>query len=75
MHYLRDAASIEAIRRRLSATRRVVIIGAGYIGLETAASLRALGITVTVLETAERVLQRVTAPEVSAFLKCPRFCS
>lgn len=67
VHYLRDAASIEAIRRRLSATRRVVIIGAGYIGLETAASLRALGITVTVLETAERVLQRVTAPEVSAF--------
>lgn len=68
VHYLRDAADIEAIRAGLGNARRVAIIGAGYIGLETAASLRALGgVDVTVLETAERVLQRVTAPEVSAF--------
>lgn len=68
VHYLRDASDIEAIRGRLAGTRRVVIIGAGYIGLEAAASLRTLGGTsVTVLESAERVLQRVTAPEVSAF--------
>lgn len=68
VHYLRDASDIEAIRGRLANTRKVVIIGAGYIGLEAAASLRALGGTsVTVLESAERVLQRVTAPEVSSF--------
>ena len=68
VHYLRDASDIEAIRGGLTDTRRVVIIGAGYIGLETAASLRTLGGTsVTVLESAERVLQRVTAPEVSEF--------
>lgn len=68
VHYLRDAADIEAIRHELAEARHVVIIGAGYIGLETAASLRALGgIDVTVLETAERVLQRVTAPELSTF--------
>ncbi|MCE5292424.1 MAG: FAD-dependent oxidoreductase, partial [Nocardiaceae bacterium] len=67
VHYLRDAADIEAIREGLDGARRVVIIGAGYIGLETAASLRKLGVEVTVLESAERVLQRVTAPEVSAF--------
>lgn len=68
VHYLRDASDIEAIRGGLSDAKRVVIIGAGYIGLETAASLRVLGgVEVTVLETAERVLQRVTAPEVSTF--------
>lgn len=67
VHYLRDAADIEGIRHGLSTARHVVIIGAGYIGLETAASLRTLGATVTVLETADRVLQRVTAPEVSRF--------
>jgi 3-phenylpropionate/trans-cinnamate dioxygenase ferredoxin reductase subunit len=67
VHYLRDAADIEAIRSGIADTSRVVIIGAGYIGLETAASLRKLDVEVTVLESAERVLQRVTAPEVSAF--------
>jgi 3-phenylpropionate/trans-cinnamate dioxygenase ferredoxin reductase subunit len=67
VHYLRDARDIEAIRERLIDVRSAVIIGAGYIGLETAASLRGLGIAVTVLEAADRVLQRVTAPEVSAF--------
>ncbi len=42
-------------------------MGGGYIGLETAASLCSLGMNVTVLEATERVLERVTAPEVSAF--------
>lgn len=67
VHYLRDASDIEAIRDGLASTSHAVIIGAGYIGLETAASLRKLGISVSVLEVADRVLQRVTAPEVSAF--------
>ncbi|MTD43239.1 NAD(P)-binding protein [Conexibacter sp. W3-3-2] len=67
VHQLRDAADIEAIRGSLADTRRAVIVGAGYIGLEAAASLRKLGVDVTVLEVADRVLQRVTAPEVSAF--------
>lgn len=67
VHYLRDAADIEAIRGGITDVDRVAIIGAGYIGLETAASLRKLGVEVTVLESAARVLQRVTAPEVSAF--------
>lgn len=67
VHYLRDAADTEAIRDRLDHTRHAVIVGAGYIGLETAASLRKLDVEVTVLESADRVLQRVTAPEVSSF--------
>ncbi|MCC1495336.1 NAD(P)/FAD-dependent oxidoreductase [Alcanivorax sp. 1008] len=67
VHYLRTLADVEGIRRELPDSGRVVIIGGGYIGLETAASLRKQGIDVVVLEMAERVLQRVTAPEVSAF--------
>lgn len=67
VHLLRTMADINAIRAELSVTRHVVIIGAGYIGLETAASLRKLGIAVTVLESAERILERVTAPVVSEF--------
>ena len=50
-----------------SAKKRVVIIGGGYIGLETAASLKKLGAEVTVLERENRVLERVTAPEMSEF--------
>ncbi|MTD43690.1 NAD(P)-binding protein [Conexibacter sp. W3-3-2] len=67
VHYLRDAADIEAIKGSLATAGRAVIVGAGYIGLEAAASLRKLGVEVTVLEAADRVLGRVTAPEVSAF--------
>ncbi|WP_354701595.1 Ferredoxin--NAD(P)(+) reductase fdr [Paraconexibacter sp. AEG42_29] len=67
VHYLRDAADIGAIKDSLATAARAVIIGAGYIGLEAAASLRKLGVAVSVIEVADRVLQRVTAPEVSAF--------
>ncbi|AZZ82426.1 putative oxidoreductase [Gordonia paraffinivorans NBRC 108238] len=67
VHSLRTASDVEAIRAAAVQGRRVVIVGGGYIGLETAASLRALGVEVTVLEAAARVLERVTAPVVSAF--------
>jgi 3-phenylpropionate/trans-cinnamate dioxygenase ferredoxin reductase subunit len=65
--YLRTAVDVELIRKAAIAGGRVVIVGGGYIGLETAASLRQLGLDVTVIEAAERVLERVTAPEVSDF--------
>lgn len=65
--YLRKIADVERIRAQVRPGGRAVIIGAGYIGLETAALLRSLGMQVTVLEMLDRVLQRVTAPEVSAF--------
>jgi len=67
IHYLRTLADVLAIKAQLANVSRVVIIGAGYIGLEAAAVLRTLGKQVTVLERAERVLQRVTGPAVSAF--------
>lgn len=69
VHYLRTVDDIEAIRSRLSgiANPSVVIAGGGYIGLETAAALNKLGAKVSVLEMMERILQRVTAPEISEF--------
>jgi 3-phenylpropionate/trans-cinnamate dioxygenase ferredoxin reductase subunit len=65
--YLRDLNDVDRIRGFIGPGKSAVIIGGGYIGLETAASMRKLGMEVTVLEALPRVLQRVTAPEVSAF--------
>ena len=67
VHYLRNIADIQAIKPYVNEGKRAVIIGGGYIGLETAASLKKIGMDVVVLEMAERVLQRVTAPEMSEF--------
>ncbi|MBB6520730.1 NAD(P)/FAD-dependent oxidoreductase [Pseudoteredinibacter isoporae] len=67
VHYLRNAEDAQQIQQQLKVGSRVIIIGGGYIGLETAASLKKLGAEVTVLEAAERILQRVTAAEVSNF--------
>lgn len=50
-----------------SEKKRVIIIGGGYIGLETAASLKKTGASVTVLEREERILARVTAPVMSDY--------
>lgn len=67
--YLRDTQDVLAIKTQVKAGQQAVIIGGGYIGLETAASLRKQGMEVTVLEAMPRILQRVTAPELSTFYK------
>ena len=67
VHYLRGIADADTIRAACTAGGRAVIIGGGYIGLEVAATLRELGMEVTVLEMADRVMNRVTCPQVSAF--------
>lgn len=67
LFYLRTLADADALRPRFIAGQRLLIIGAGYIGLEVAAVARQCGLEVTLLEAAPRVLARVTAPVVSAF--------
>lgn len=67
VHVLRTAADVDAIRTDLAGARRMVVIGAGYIGLEVAAVARRLGLEVTVVEAAPRPLARVTSPELSGF--------
>ncbi|MEO1643490.1 MAG: FAD-dependent oxidoreductase [Pseudomonadota bacterium] len=64
---LRNLADVERIRPRMMAGQRIVIVGAGYIGLEAAAVARQLELEVTVLEMADRVLARVTSPVMSEF--------
>ncbi|CDF79814.1 ferredoxin reductase [Formosa agariphila KMM 3901] len=68
---MRTYADAIHIKKALNATeqKRVVIIGGGYIGLETAASLKKMGADVTVLERETRVLARITAPEMSEFFQ------
>lgn len=68
---LRTAAHVQGIRNAVGSNsdKKVVVIGGGYIGLEIAASLKKLGADVTVLEREERILARVTAPEMSKFFK------
>lgn len=73
--YLRQANEVEAIRAALPKAKQAVIIGAGYIGLEVAAVLGQIdGMTVTVLEMGERILQRVTSPVVSSYLSTLHQC-
>jgi 3-phenylpropionate/trans-cinnamate dioxygenase ferredoxin reductase subunit len=64
---LRNIVDAQAIRERLGPGRRVVVIGAGFIGLEIAATARALGGEVTIVEIAERPLGRAVSALTSAF--------
>lgn len=67
VHYLRSMADVMDIKRNVRNGGKAVIIGGGYIGLETAAVLTRLGMSVSVLEMLPRILARVTAPELSEF--------
>lgn len=64
---LRDLSDVERIRPHLMDDQCLAIVGAGYIGLEAAAVARQMGLKVTVLEMADRVLARVTSPVMSDF--------
>lgn len=67
--YLRSLRDAERIRAYAKKARNAVILGAGYIGLETAASLRSAGLEVTVIEPYHRIMRRVTTEEVSGFFE------
>jgi 3-phenylpropionate/trans-cinnamate dioxygenase ferredoxin reductase subunit len=67
VYYLRGIADADRIRSEFVSGRRLVVIGGGYIGLEVAATARELGMEVTVLEMAERVMNRVVCAELSVF--------
>ena len=67
VHELRDLRDVDGLKPVVTAGKAMVIVGAGYIGLEAAAVARQLGATVTVLEMADRVLARVTSPVMSEF--------
>jgi 3-phenylpropionate/trans-cinnamate dioxygenase ferredoxin reductase subunit len=67
IHYLRTIDDVDGIRADVKPGANLVIVGGGYIGLEVAAVGIELGMNVHVLEMEERILQRVTTPEMSAY--------
>jgi len=67
VHYLRCLKDVPPIQTNCMPQARVLIIGGGYIGLETAATCRKMGCEVTVLEMADRLMNRVVAPSVSKY--------
>jgi len=66
--YLRDHNDALRVRAQIAANQRVIVIGGGYIGLESAAVLQAQGVDVIVLEREGRILQRVTSESMSKFM-------
>ena len=69
VYTVRSLADVDAMRDEFAPGRAVVIIGGGYIGLEAAAVAAKLGLKATVVEMAPRILQRVAAPETSAYFR------
>jgi 3-phenylpropionate/trans-cinnamate dioxygenase ferredoxin reductase component len=66
---LRTVVDADRLTHVLRPGARIAVIGAGYIGLEVAASARMLGIDVVVIERESRVLARVASPQLSEFLQ------
>ena len=66
---VRTLADVDAMAAAFTPGKRVLIVGGGYIGLEAAAVAAKLGLTVTLIEMAERILQRVAAPETSDYFR------
>jgi 3-phenylpropionate/trans-cinnamate dioxygenase ferredoxin reductase subunit len=67
--YLRTVEDSDALRARLDRGGRMVVVGAGWIGTEVAASARQRGLDVTVLDTVSVPLERVLGPEVGAVFR------
>ncbi len=65
VYTVRSLADVDAMRAEFQPGRRAIIVGGGYIGLEAAAVASKLGLEVTVLEMAPRILQRVASLETS----------
>jgi 3-phenylpropionate/trans-cinnamate dioxygenase ferredoxin reductase subunit len=69
VHVVRGLADVDAMAPDLVQGHRVLIVGGGYIGLEAAAVCAKRGMEVTLIEMADRILQRVAAPETSDYFR------
>ncbi|MEP6840186.1 MAG: FAD-dependent oxidoreductase [Bradyrhizobium sp.] len=67
VRYLRTLDDSETLRSLIASSQRVIVIGAGFIGLEFAATARAKGLEVDVVELAARVMARAVTAEISEF--------
>jgi 3-phenylpropionate/trans-cinnamate dioxygenase ferredoxin reductase component len=69
VHYLRSLADCDALRERLHAGGRVVVVGGGWIGSEFAASARQSGLEVTVIDPSPLPLERIFGAEIGGFYR------
>ena len=69
VRYLRILDESESLRQRIASSAHVVVIGAGFIGLEFAATARAKGLEVDVVELGTRVMARAVTAEISEFFQ------
>ena len=69
VHTVRTLADVDAMAPAFAEGARALIVGGGYIGLEAAAVAATSGMKVTLIEAAERILQRVAAPETSDYFR------
>ncbi len=69
VHYLRTLADCDALRERLQAGGRVVVVGAGWIGSEFAASARQGGLEVTVIDPNSLPLEHIFGAEIGTFYR------
>ena len=69
VYTLREIGDIDRMAPEFRPGRRLLIVGGGYIGLEAAAVARQLGLEVTLIEMAERILQRVAAEATSDYFR------
>ncbi len=69
VYSMRDLRDADALAPEMVAGRHMLVVGGGYIGLEAAAVAAGKGLKVTVIEMAERILQRVAAPETSDYFR------
>ena len=69
VYYLRDLPDAEAINREAKTAKKAIVVGAGFIGLETAASLTQLGVQVTVIEAMPHIWARFADEELAGFFQ------
>lgn len=69
VYVVRDLADVDAMVPQFQTGKHVLIVGGGYIGLEAASVAAKLGLKVTLVEMAERILQRVAAPQTSDYFR------
>ncbi len=69
VYVVRGLADIDAMAPEFAEGRRLLIVGGGYIGLEAAAVAAQKGLSVTLIEMGERILQRVASPQTSDYFR------
>jgi 3-phenylpropionate/trans-cinnamate dioxygenase ferredoxin reductase subunit len=69
VYTVRTLADVDAMANEFTKGRKLLVVGGGYIGLEAAAVASKLGLQVTVVEMADRILQRVAATETSDHIR------